>query len=198
MVDIQQPGLTGIIAGDESADTIIATTDGMVDVVLDAQAGDDEITGTNANGVGILSSAIDAGAGNDTITGAGTGDNGIGIVDSGVYGGEGDDLFVATGTNSGIQGAVLVGGAGDDIFDVQSGTGVIAGEIGTDRLVLEGLRADYNLTPIDEINTVIRVEGISNGTVILTAQLEEFQFDDVLVPIDEILAGGEIGGEVII
>ena len=189
MVDIQQPGLTGIIAGDESADTIVATTDGMFDVTLDAQAGDDEITGTNinANGRGILSSAIDAGAGNDTITGAGTGDNGIGIVDSGVYGGEGDDLFVATGTNSGIQGAVLVGGAGDDVFNVQGGTGIIAGEIGTDRLVLEGLRADYTLTPIDEINTVIRVEGISNGTVILTAQLEEFQFDDILVPIDQII-----------
>lgn len=192
MVDIQQPGLTGLIAGDESADTIIATTDGMVDVILDAQAGDDEITGINVNadGVGIFSSAIDAGAGNDTITGAGAGDNGIGMVDTGVYGGEGDDLFVAIGTNSGIQGAVLVGGAGDDVFDIQSGTGIIAGELGTDRIILDGSRADYNFTPIDEINTVIRVDGISNGTAIITAQLEEFQFSaepDIVIPVDEIV-----------
>ncbi len=190
MVDIQQTGLTGIIAGDESADTIIATTDGMVDVTLDAQAGDDIITGTNINadGVGILSSAIDAGAGNDTITGAGTGDNGIGMVDTGVYGGEGDDLFVASGTNSGIQGTALVGGAGNDIFNVQRGTGVIVGELGTDRLVLEGSRADYTFTPIDEIETVIRVDGVSNGTAIITAQLEQFQFaaePDIIVPVDE-------------
>lgn len=192
MVDIQQPVLSGPILGDESADTIVATSDGMIDVILDAQAGDDTITGinVNANGIGIFTSAIDAGAGNDTITGAGAGDNGIGIVDTGVYGGEGDDLFVARGTASGIQGAALVGGAGDDIFDVQRGTGVIVGEVGTDRLILDGSRADYTFLPIDEINTVIQVEGISNGTLILTAQLEEFQFSsepDIVIPIDEII-----------
>ena len=192
MVDIQQPGLTGIIGSTDSADTIIATSEGIFDGILDAQGGDDTITGNNVNadGVGILSSAIDGGAGNDSITGAATGTNSFGIVDSGIYGGEGDDLFVARGTNSGIQGAVLVGGAGNDVFDIQSGTGVIAGEVGTDRLILEGSRADYTFTPIDEINTVIRIDGASNGTVLLTAQLEELVFStepDVVIPIDDVI-----------
>ena len=187
MVDIQRPVLSGVIAGDESNDTIIATTGGMVDVTLDAQAGNDIITGTNvnANGVGILSSAIDGGAGNDTITGNATGAGSFGIVDTGVYGGEGDDLIVARGTSSGIQGAILVGGAGNDTFDIQSGTGSIAGELGTDTIILQGSSADYTLTPIDEVETTIRVEGV-NGTAILTAQLEVFQFDDATIPVDEI------------
>ena len=192
MVDIQQPVLSGLIVGDESADTIVATTGGMVDVTLDAQAGDDRITGNNVNenGIGILSSAIDGGAGNDSITGAATGANSVGIVDTGIYGGEGNDTIVARGTNSGIQGAILVGGAGDDIFDIQSGTGSIAGETGNDTIILQGARADYNLIPIDEVNTVIKVEGISNGTQIITAQLEEFQFSDIVIPVDQIFAGG--------
>ncbi len=190
MVDIQQPTLTGVIAGTDLADNIIATTGGMVEVTLDAQAGNDTLTGTNvnANGVGILSSAIDAGLGNDTITGNATGANSIGMVDAKIYGGEGDDLIFARGTSAGIQGAILVGGAGNDTFDIQGGTGTIAGELGTDRIILQGARAEYELIPIDEVNTVIKVQG--NGSQIITAQLEEFQFDDIVIPVDQLFAGG--------
>ena len=192
MVDIQQPTLTGVIAGTDLADNIIATTGGMVEVTLDAQAGNDTLTGTNvnANGVGILSSAIDAGLGNDTITGNATGANSIGMVDAKIYGGEGDDLIFARGTSAGIQGAILVGGAGNDTFDIQGGTGTIAGELGTDRIILQGARAEYELIPIDQVNTVIKVQGISDGTAIITAQLEEFQFSDTLIPVDQIFVGG--------
>ena len=186
MVSISQPALSGLIPGTESADLIEATTGGMVDVTLDAFSGNDTLTGNNinANGVGILSSAIDGGVGNDSITGEATGENSIGIVDTGIYGGEGNDIIKARGTASGIQGAILVGGAGDDIFDIQSGTGSIAGELGTDTLILQGARGSYTLTPIDEVQTVIKVEG--SGTSILTAQLEFIQFDDVTIPVDEV------------
>ena len=44
MVDIQQPGLSDPIAGDESADTFIATTDGIIDLILDEQTWDETIT----------------------------------------------------------------------------------------------------------------------------------------------------------
>ncbi len=193
MVDIQKPVLSGVIAGDESNDTIVATTGGMVDVTLDAQAGNDIITGTNVNpnGVGILSSAIDAGAGNDTITGNATGPTSIGMADAKIYGAEGDDLFVARGTSAGIQGAILVGGAGNDTFDIQNGTGAIAGETGTDRLILAGSRADYTFTPIDDVENVINIQGA--GTSIMTAGLEEFVFSsapDTIVPVSEFFAGG--------
>ena len=197
MVDIQQPTLSGPVTGDdseESPDTIIATTGGMVDVTLDALAGDDTITGNNVNedGVGILSSAIDGGAGNDSITGAATGAGSFGIFDTSIDGAEGNDIIIARGTNAGIQGVTMEGGDGDDIFDIQGGTGTISAEAGTDRLILAGSSADYNLTPLEDAG-VIQVEGItpaSIGTSITTGEFEEFQFDDGVISDDEIFANG--------
>ena len=44
MVDIQKPGLSDPITGDESADTFIVTTDVIIDLILDEQAWDETIT----------------------------------------------------------------------------------------------------------------------------------------------------------
>lgn len=191
MASVSQPLLSGPLIGSNDADTIYAYQAGMVDFQLDARGGDDTVNGTNLNenGIGILSSVIAGGLGDDTLIGNATGANSVGIVDSIIYGGEGDDIIIASGTSAGIQGAILVGGAGDDIFSVQSGFGNVVGEVGRDRIILEGVRADYNFTPLDEVNTVIKIEGISNGTQILTAQLEEFQFEgepDLIFEVDEL------------
>ncbi|MGK7896392.1 MAG: hypothetical protein AB4372_22940 [Xenococcus sp. (in: cyanobacteria)] len=188
MASVSQPLLTGPLTGTNDADTIYAYQSGMVDFQLDARGGDDTVNGTNLfdNGIGISSSVIAGGLGDDTLIGNATGVNSFGIVDSLIYGGEGDDVIIATGTSAGIQGAILVGGSGDDVFNVQSGFGNVVGETGQDLIILAGPRADYTFTPLDEVNTVIKVEGISNGTEIITAQLESFQFDDVTIPIQDI------------
>ncbi len=188
MANVSQPLISGPLLGTLDPDTLYAFQAGIKDAQIDTRAGDDTINGTdvNDNGIGIFNSVITGDAGNDTLIGNATGANSVGVVDSILYGGSGNDVIIAIGTSAGIQGAVLAGGPGDDIFSVQSGTGVIVGETGNDTIILSGSRADYTLTPLDEINTVIEITGISNGTLITTAQLEVLQFDDATIPVDEI------------
>ena len=188
MANVSQPLISGALLGTLDPDTFYAYQAGIKDAQIDTRAGDDTINGTdlNDNGIGIFNSVITGDAGDDTLIGNATGANSVGVIDSILYGGAGDDIIIAIGTSAGIQGAVIAGGTGDDIFSVQSGTGVVVGESGEDRIILSGSRADYTLIPIDEINTVIEITGTSNGTLITTAQLEVLQFDDATIPVDEV------------
>ena len=210
MVDVIQPVITGELTATEEADLFYGFAGGLQGAAIDLLGGDDRVDGTNIDdlGTGIESSIVFGNDGDDTIIGNATGANSVGIDDSLIRGGAGNDIIIAEGT-AGITGTIIDGDEGDDIIRVKNGVGTVIGGDGNDRLILEGVFADYVFTPLfdltaleteegeivvsDEITTLIKIEGAN--TELLAFNFEEFQFEgelDSIITVPDLASSGDM------
>ncbi len=210
MVDVIQPVITGELTATEEADLFYGFEEGLQGAAVDLLGGDDRVDGTNINdlGIGIGTSIVFGNAGDDTIIGNATGANSVGIDDSLIRGGAGNDIIIAEGT-AGITGTIIDGDEGDDIIRVKNGVGIVNGGDGNDRLILEGVFADYVFTPLidlaaleneageifvsDEITTLFKIEGAN--TELLAFNFEEFQFEgelDSIIRVPDLASSGDV------
>ncbi len=124
--DIEQFVLTG------QADILTAGS-ATTGVIVDAGAGNDTMTGSNAADTlsgGLNNDRINAGAGNDTVYDEFLGNTAAGGADT-VDLGTGDDIYVGTGTGAGDTDMVF-GGAGADTITTSGGIDTVYGGDGND------------------------------------------------------------------
>ncbi|MEM8794744.1 MAG: LamG-like jellyroll fold domain-containing protein, partial [Pseudomonadota bacterium] len=126
------------------------------EVVIDAGAGDDTVTGTRQADTlfgGEGADTLDGGSGADTING--------GIGDDTLFGGGGSDAL-----NGGIGNDQLFGGSGNDVIDGGEGADTIDGGSGSDTIILSG----------DERGTTVE-GGTGTDTIVLASDVTVDDFD---------------------
>ncbi len=194
MVNVIQPGLEGFLPGTDGNDAFVAESAGINKAIITTFAGDDSVIAISnrpdsEDEIGIANSLIDTGDGADVIVAGAppnpdsTTDSTIGIAGGAIIAGAGNDTLIARGT-VGVVNAAIDAGPGDDLLDLQSGTGVLNGGDGFDTLVLEGNSSDFNLQLVPD-NAGILVTG--SNTELLTNGIEGYQFDDLTIPVEDIV-----------
>lgn len=193
MVTINETLLTGVLAGSDGDDTFAGDPAGINQALITTFAGNDTVSGISnrdtEDEVGIANSFIVTGDGDDVIFANApanpdsTTDSTIGIAGGAIIAGAGNDTLTARGT-VGVVNVAIDAGPGDDLLDLQSGTGIVDGGDGFDTLVLAGSSSSFNLQVVPDINSIL-VTG--NNTALLTDDIEAFQFDDLTIPVEDVM-----------
>jgi serralysin len=98
-------------------------------------------------------------------------------------GGAGDDVLIGGGGTD-----VLLGDGGDDSFRTGSASCWIDGGIGTDKVLYEGVRANYRLNPLKE--GTLSVTDLTTGKTDTLTSIERLSFSDFNVALDMDSAAG--------
>lgn len=177
--DVEEVSLT------DKSDTVdLSGVDEQLDIIIDGDAGDDEMEGSDFDDTFLGNEGDDylfGAAGDDTLEG-GDGDDTIdgGTGDDSLSGDDGDDVI-----DGGTGDDTIDGGSGDDTIDGGLGDDEISGGSGTDTVQFDSDFDEYSISYDSETDT-FTITSSDEGTDTVSSDVEYFEFNGEIYSNDDL------------